>query len=68
MGDLAAANRHHAVIGVLLGAGGIRSGLPVALTAPDAIWGFSLSVGLLAKGFRPSPILTGPLVTPGKTS
>ena len=55
-------------IGVLLGAWGIRSGLPVALTAPEAIWEFSLSVWLLAKGFRPSPILTGPPVTPSKTS
>src|SRR5215203_3154658 len=55
-------------IGVLLGAWGIRSRLPVALTAPEAIWEFSLSVWLLAKGFRPSPILTGPPVTPSKTS
>jgi len=55
-------------IGVLLGAWGIRSGLPVALTAPEAVWEFSLSVWLLAKGFRPSPILTGPPVTPSKTS
>ena len=55
-------------IGVLLGAWGIRSGLPVALTAPEAIWEFSLSVWLLIKGFRPSPILTGPPVTPSKTS
>ena len=55
-------------IGVLLGAWGIRSGLPVALTAPEAIWELSLSVWLLAKGFRPSPILTGPPVTPSKPS
>jgi Domain of unknown function (DUF4386) len=53
-------------IGVLLGVWGIRSGLPVALTAPEAIWEFSLSVWLLAKGFRPSPILTGPPVVPGQ--
>jgi Domain of unknown function (DUF4386) len=53
-------------IGVLLGAWGIRSGLPVALTAPEAIWEFSLSVWLLAKGFRPSPILTGRPVVPGQ--
>jgi hypothetical protein len=45
--------------GVLLGAWGITSGLPVALTAPEALWEFSLSVWLLAKGFRPSPVLTG---------
>lgn len=49
-------------IGVLLGAWDIHAGLPVALTAPEAIWELSLSVWLLAKGFRPSPILTGPPV------
>jgi hypothetical protein len=53
-------------IGVLLGAWDTTSGLPVALTAPEAIWEFSLSVWLLAKGFRPSPILTGPPVVPGQ--
>jgi hypothetical protein len=47
-------------IGVLLGAWDRTSGLPVALTAPEAIWELSLSVWLLARGFRPSPILTGP--------
>ena len=46
-------------IGVLLGPWESTSGLPVALTAPEAIWEFSLSVWLLARGFRPSPILTG---------
>jgi hypothetical protein len=51
-------------IGVLLGAWDTTSGLPVALTAPEAIWEFSLSV----RGFRPSPILTGPPVVPSKTS
>ena len=55
-------------IGVLLGAWDTTSGLPVALTAPEAIWEFSLSVWLLARGFRPSPILTGPPVIPSKTS
>jgi Domain of unknown function (DUF4386) len=55
-------------IGVLLGAWGIRSGLPVALTAPEAIWEFSLSIWLLVRGFRPSPILTGSPVVPSKTS
>jgi hypothetical protein len=49
-------------IGVLLGAWDIKSGLPVALTAPEAIWEFLLSVLLLVRGFRPSPILTGPPV------
>ena len=46
-------------IGVLTGAWDVGSGLPVALTVPEAIWELSLSVWLLAKGFRPSPILTG---------
>lgn len=45
--------------GVLLGVWGMHSGLPVAMTAPEAVWEFSLSVWLLVKGFRPSPILTG---------
>jgi hypothetical protein len=49
--------------GVLLGAWDMTSGLPVALTAPEAIWELSLSLWLLVKGFRPSPILTGPPVT-----
>jgi hypothetical protein len=55
-------------IGVLLGAWDITSGLPVALTAPEALWEFSLSVWLLAKGFRPSPILTGPPLAPSQAS
>jgi hypothetical protein len=46
-------------VGVLLGTWDITSGLPVALTAPEAIWEFSLSVWLLARGFRPSPVLNG---------
>jgi hypothetical protein len=50
-------------IGVLLGAWESTSGLPVALTAPEAIWEFALSVWLLVKGFRPSPILTGPPIS-----
>jgi len=49
-------------IGVLLGAWETTAGLPVALTAPEAVWEFSLSVWLLVRGFRPSPILTGPPV------
>jgi hypothetical protein len=53
-------------IGVLLGAWGKDAGLPVALTAPEAIWEFSLSVYLLVKGFRPSPILTGGPMTPAE--
>jgi hypothetical protein len=55
-------------IGVLLGVWDITSGLPVAMTAPEAIWEFSLSIWLLVRGFRPSPILTGPPVVPSKTS
>jgi hypothetical protein len=51
--------------GVLLKAWDIHAALPVACTAPEAIWEFSLSVWLLAKGFRPSPILTGPPATDG---
>jgi hypothetical protein len=46
-------------IGVLLDVWGMDSGLPVAMTAPEAIWELSLSVWLLVRGFRPSPILTG---------
>lgn len=49
--------------GVLLGAWSMTAGLPVALTAPEAIWELSLSLWLLAKGFRPSPVLTGATVT-----
>jgi hypothetical protein len=48
--------------GVVLGAWDKQAGLPVALTAAEAIWELSLSVWLLAKGFRPSPVLTGVLV------
>jgi uncharacterized protein DUF4386 len=55
-------------IGVVLGAWDSTSGLPVALTAPEAIKEFSLSVWLLARGFRPSPILTGPPVVPSPAS
>lgn len=50
--------------GVLLGIWDAHDGLPVAMTAPEAIWEFSLSVWLLARGFRPSPILTGQPVIP----
>jgi hypothetical protein len=46
-------------VGVLLGAWDLTSGLPVAMTAPEAIWEFGLTVWLLIKGFQPSPILTG---------
>lgn len=46
-------------IAVLLGAWQTTSAVPVALTAPEAIWELSLSLWLLIKGFRPSPILGG---------
>jgi Domain of unknown function (DUF4386) len=46
--------------GVLLNVWDMHAALPVACTAPEAIWEFSLSVWLLVKGFQPSPILTGP--------
>jgi hypothetical protein len=46
-------------IGVLVGAWSMHAGLPVAMTAPEAIWELALSVWLLLRGFRPSPILTG---------
>ena len=51
-------------IGVLLGAWDNPSGPLSALTVLEAIWEFSLSVWLLARGFRPSPILTGTPVVP----
>jgi hypothetical protein len=51
-------------VGVLLGAWNINSGFPVLITAPEAIWELSLSVWLLVKRFRPSPILTGSAVGP----
>ena len=50
--------------GVLLGVWESTSGLPVALTAPEAIWELSLSLWLLIKGLRPSPILTGTPISP----
>jgi hypothetical protein len=37
----------------------MHAGLLVLMTAPEAIWEFSLSVWLLCWGFRPSAILTG---------
>ena len=49
-------------VGVLLGVWDKTAGLPVALTAPEAIWELSLSLWLLIRGFRPSPVLTGPPV------
>ena len=46
-------------IGVLLGAWDNPSGPLIALTVLEVIWELSLSLWLLTKGFRPSPILTG---------
>jgi hypothetical protein len=51
-------------VGVLLGAWDNPSGPLSALTVLEVIWEFSLGVWLLARGFRPSPILTGPSVIP----
>jgi hypothetical protein len=50
--------------GVLMGAWDITSGLPVAMTAPEAFWELSLSIWLLIKGFRPSRILSGSPISP----
>jgi hypothetical protein len=55
-------------IGVVLGIWDKYAVLPVTLTAPEAIWEFSLSVWLLARGFRSSPILTGPSIVPSQAS
>jgi hypothetical protein len=44
----------------------VTTGLPVALTASEALWELSLSVWLLVRGFRPSPILTGEPVSRGR--
>jgi hypothetical protein len=54
-------------IGVLLGTWDIHAGLPVLMTAPEAIWELSLSIWLLVAGFRPSPILTGQPVLASQT-
>ena len=55
-------------IGVLLGAWDNPSGPLTALTVLEVIWEFSLSVWLLIRGFRPSPILTGePVAIPAST-
>lgn len=51
-------------IGVLLGAWSDPSGTLLLLTAAEIVWEFSLSVWLLVKGFRPSPILSGPPASP----
>lgn len=53
-------------IGVLVGAWDNPSGPLSALTVLEVIWEFSLSVWLLTKGFRPSPILSGPPIPTGQ--
>lgn len=55
-------------IGVLLGAWSSPSSPLTALTALEVIWELSLSLWLLAAGFRPSPILTGPRTSPPNPS
>ncbi|WP_081690700.1 DUF4386 domain-containing protein [Conexibacter woesei] len=44
---------------VLFGAYDQISGPSTFLTAPEAIWELSLGIYLIAKGFKPSPILAG---------
>jgi hypothetical protein len=56
------------LVGIAVLFGDNPSGLPALLTAPEAIWEFSLSVWLLVKGFGPSPILTGPPAIPNPAS
>ena len=51
-------------IGVLFGAWDDPSAPLFLLTVLEIIWEFSLSIWLLVKGFRPSPILTGEPVLP----
>lgn len=46
-------------VGVLFGAWDQPSGVLFAFTAVEIVWEFSLSIWLLVKGFRPSPVLTG---------
>jgi hypothetical protein len=55
-------------IGVLLGAWGNPSGPLAALTLLEVMWELSLSLWLLARGFLPSPILTGPPLVASPTS
>lgn len=53
-------------IGVLLGGWDDPSNVLFLLTVAEIIWEFSLSVYLLVKGFRPSPVLTGQPVVPSQ--
>ncbi|MGZ4490097.1 MAG: DUF4386 domain-containing protein [Nocardioidaceae bacterium] len=51
-------------VGVLLGGWEDPSAALFLFTAAEIIWEFSLSIYLLVRGFRPSPILTGQPVVP----
>ncbi|HSE55975.1 MAG TPA: DUF4386 domain-containing protein [Nocardioidaceae bacterium] len=55
-------------VGVLLGAWDNPSAPLAALTVLEIVWELSLSVWLLVRGFRPSPVLTGPPVTAAPAS
>jgi hypothetical protein len=46
-------------VGVLFGTWSDPSTVLFLFTAAEIIWEFSLSIYLLFRGFRPSPILTG---------
>ncbi len=51
-------------VGVLFGRWEDPSTVLFLFTAAEIVWEFSLSIYLLVRGFRPSPILTGPPVVP----
>lgn len=53
-------------VGVLFGLWEDPSATLLLFTAAEIVWEFSLSVYLLVRGFRPSPILTGQAVVPGR--
>jgi Domain of unknown function (DUF4386) len=53
-------------VGVLFGAWDDPSAPLFLFTALEAIWELSLSIWLLVKGFRPSPVLTGQPVMRGQ--
>lgn len=55
-------------IGVLFNAWDQPSGALFLLTALEFVWELSLSIWLLVKGFRPSPILSGSPVVPSQRS
>ena len=53
-------------VGVLFGLWEDPSATLLLFTAAEIVWELSLSIYLLARGFRPSPILTGQPVVPGR--